>query len=146
MYVRISLFAIAALLLAAHFFRAGHFLLVALSLATPLLFLYKKRWSLILLQLAAFGASATWLRAAFELVELRQQADRSWIAAAVILGAVALFTLVAGLLLNSRRLLKRYPLQSLRPCQRLHCGSEPGPQPDVWRAEPAPAGDQQSGA
>jgi hypothetical protein len=109
MSVRIGLFAIAALLLGAHFFRAGNFLLVALCLATPLLFLYKKRWSLILLQLAAYGATASWLQAALQLVQFRQQAARPWAAAAVILVAVALFTLVAGLLMNSRCMRERYP-------------------------------------
>ena len=110
MFVRIIFFAIAALLLGAHFFRVGNFLLVTLCLATPLLFLYRKRWSLILLQLTAYGATATWLRAAVELVEFRQQAGRPWTAAALILGAVAVFTLVAGLLMNSRCLRERYPL------------------------------------
>ena len=76
MFVRISLFAIAALLLGAHFFRASNFLLVDLCLAMPLLFLYKKRWSLILLQLAAYGATVSWLWAALQLVEFHQQAGR----------------------------------------------------------------------
>jgi len=109
MLVRISLFVIAALLLGAHFFRSGNFLLVALCLATPLLFLYRKRWSLILLQLTAYAATASWLWTALQLVALRQQADRSWIAAALILGAVAAFTALAGWLLNSRAMRERYP-------------------------------------
>jgi hypothetical protein len=109
MSVRISLFAIAAVLLGAHFLRAGSFLLVALCLATPLLFLHKKRWSLIVLQLAAYGAAAGWLWAALRIVEFRQQAGRPWAVAAAILVAVALFTLVAGLLLNSRGMRERYP-------------------------------------
>ena len=109
MSVRISLFVIAALLLGAHFLRVGNFLLVAVCLATPLLFLYKKRWSLILLQFTAYGATASWLWAALQLVEFRQQAGRPWTAAAIILGAVALFTLVAGLLMNSRCMRERYP-------------------------------------
>lgn len=109
MSVRIGLFVIAALLLGAHFLRAGNFLLVALCLATPLLFLYKKRWSLILLQLTAYGATARWLWAALQLVEFRQQAGRPWATAALILGAVALVTLVAGLLMNSRCMRERYP-------------------------------------
>ena len=109
MSVRISLFAIAALLMGAHFFRGDNFLLVALCLATPLLFLYKQRWSLILLQLTAYGASATWLWTAFELVALRQQAGRPWTTAALILGAVACFTWVAGWLMNSRCMRERYP-------------------------------------
>ncbi|MHB1591611.1 MAG: hypothetical protein ACYCTW_08770 [Sulfuricella sp.] len=110
MSVRISLFVIAALLLGAHFLRAGNFLLVALCLAMPLLFLYKRRWSLILLQFTAYCATASWLWVALQLVEFRQQTGRSWTAAAIILGAVALFTLVAGLLMNSRCMRERYPL------------------------------------
>lgn len=108
MFLRISLFAIAGLLLAAHFFRSGNVLLAALCLATPLLFLCRKRWSLILLQLTAYAATASWLWTALRLVAIRQQADRPWIAAALILGAVALFTLVTGLLLNSRSMRERY--------------------------------------
>ena len=109
MSVRIGVFVIAALLLGAHFLRAGNFLLVALCLATPLLFLYKKRRSLILLQFAAYCATASWLWTAFRLVEFRRQMGRPWTAAAVILGAVALLTLVAGLLMNSRCMRERYP-------------------------------------
>ena len=108
MSVRIILFILAALLAGAHFYRAGNYLLVALSLATPLLFLYKRRWSLILLQFAAYAATAEWLWAALQLVEVRQQTGRPWTTAAIILGAVALFTLTAGLLMNSRCLRERY--------------------------------------
>ncbi len=108
MPVRITLYVIAALLLGAHFYRAGSYLLVALCLATPMLFLFKKRWSLILLELAAYGAAATWLGATLALVAVRQQVGRPWTVAAVILGAVALFTLVAGLLLNSRAMREHY--------------------------------------
>ena len=112
MVTRIGLFALAAVLLAAHFFRAGSFLLVTLCLAAPLLFCLKKRWSLILLQLGAYCASATWLAATLSLVQLRRQGGQPWTAAAVILGAVTLFTLLAGLLLNSRCMRERYPLRT----------------------------------
>ena len=37
--------------------------------------------------------------------------DRNWIAAAIILGSVALFTLLAGLLLNARVIRERYSRQ-----------------------------------
>lgn len=108
MAFRIVLFIIAAALTAAHFFRAGNHGLVALSLATPLLFLYRKQVSLVLLQLAAYGATANWLVATLLLVQMRQQIGRPWTTAAVILGAVALLTLLAGLLLNSRAMRERY--------------------------------------
>ncbi|NDP48943.1 MAG: hypothetical protein GZ085_11275 [Sulfuriferula multivorans] len=107
MSLRIILFVIAASLLGAHFFRAGNVLLVALCLATPLLFLFKKRWSLILLQFTAYCATGVWLWAAFQLVEFRQLVGQPWTAAAIILCTVALFTLVSGLLMNSRCMRER---------------------------------------
>lgn len=111
MALRIGLFVTAALLMAAHYVRVGNLALVALCLATPLLFLYRHGWSLILLQLAAYCASASWLGVALALVQERMQIGRPWSAAALILGAVTVLTLAAGLLLNSRCLRERYPLR-----------------------------------
>jgi len=108
MVFRIVLFIVAAALTAAHFFRAGSYAMVALSLATPLLFLNRKRWSLVLLQLAAYAATLNWLIVTLLLVQMRQQVGRPWNTAAIILGAVALLTLTAGLLMNSRSLRERY--------------------------------------
>lgn len=108
MLLRTVLVSVAALLLGAHFLREGNYVLVAACLAAPLLFLWKKRWSLVLLQLMAYGAAATWIVVAFQLVEVRQQTGRPWTVAVLILGLVALFTLVAGLLLNSRAIRQRY--------------------------------------
>ena|SRR5487761_2577042 len=109
MRLRISLFVVAALLLGAHFLRAGHLMLVVLCLAAPLLFLWRNRWSLMLLQFLAYCAAGTWIGLAIELVQLRQRWGQPWAVAAIILGAVALFTLLAGLLLNSRAIEARYP-------------------------------------
>ena len=108
MAFRIVLFIIAAALTAAHFLRAENYGLVALSLVKPLLFLYRKPWSLMVLQLAAYGAMANWLIAALLLIQMRQQIGRPWTTAAIILGAVAMLTLLAGLLLNSRCMRERY--------------------------------------
>ena len=109
MVLRVALIVLAALLLGAHFLRESNFVLMAVCVAAPLLFLWKKRSSLIALQLMAYAAAATWTVVAFRLAEVRQQTGRSWTAAVVILGAVAMFTLVAGLLLNSRAISERYP-------------------------------------
>ncbi len=106
---RRALFVLAAALMAAHFFRAGEMWLMALSLAAPLLFFFRQRWSLILLQLGAYCASAAWLGATFSLVQMRQQGGRPWTIAVVILGVVVALTLLAGLLLNSRRMRDAYP-------------------------------------
>jgi hypothetical protein len=108
MILRIILFAVAALLLGAHFYRAEQLLPVAFCLAAPLMFFWRKRGSLILLQLLAYGGAATWIDAAIRLVRFRQELGRPWTAAAIILGAVALYTLTTGLLLNSRSIVDRY--------------------------------------
>jgi hypothetical protein len=109
MALRLGLFITAALLLGAHFLRLGNLVLVALCLCAPLLFLHRKRRVLIVLQLLAYGAAATWIVAAVSLVESRLQSGQPWTLAAIILGGVALFTLLAGLLLNSRVVRERYP-------------------------------------
>jgi hypothetical protein len=110
MALRIGLFITAALLLGAHFLRLGNLVLVAVCLCAPLLLLYRKRWVLIASQLLAYGAAAIWILSAVRLVESRLQSGQPWNLAAIILGAVALVTLLAGLLLNSRTVRERYPL------------------------------------
>ncbi len=106
---RVSLFVLAALLLGAHFLREGNWVVTVLCLCTPLLLLYRRRWVLAALQILAYGAAATWITVAAGLVQVRQAEGRSWTLAVVILGATALVTLLAGLLLNSRLLKDRYP-------------------------------------
>ena len=115
MILRISLFVTAALLLGAHFLRAGNLPLVALCLAAPLLFLWKQSWSLILLQFLAYCAALTWVAVAVQLVQMRQQLGQPWTAAVVILGSVGLFTVFAGLLLNSRVIREHYPDNRVSP-------------------------------
>jgi hypothetical protein len=109
MILRISLFVIAALLLGAHFLRAGNLAMLALCVAAPLLFLWRRRWSLVLLQFLAYCAAGTWVAVAVQLVQMRQQMGQAWTAAVIILGSVGLFTVLAGLLLNSRAIRERYP-------------------------------------
>jgi len=110
MALRIGLFVTAAMLLGAHYLRQGNLVLAALCLCAPLLLLYRKRWVLIVLPLLAYGAAASWIVLAVRLVESRLQSGQPWKLAAIILGAVALFTLLAGLQLNSRSVRERYPL------------------------------------
>ena len=108
MALRIGLYAVAALLLGAHFLRESSFIAVALCAAAPLLFLWRRRWVPIALQIMAYAAAAIWIITAVHLVDQRQLEGRGWTAAAIILGSVALLTLLAGLLLNSRVIRARY--------------------------------------
>jgi hypothetical protein len=109
MGLRISLYIVDSLLLGAHFLRGGSLAMVVLCLAAPLLFLWRQRWSLILLQFLAYGAAGVWIAVAVQLVQMRQRAGLPWTLAATILGCVALYTLLSGVLLNSRAIRKRYP-------------------------------------
>lgn len=101
---------IAAVLLAAHFVRLGELALVAVCLCTPLLLLYRKRRVLLLLQALAYAGAATWMVVAARLVQARVLSGQHWTLAAAILGGVALFTVLAGLLLNSRTVRQAYPV------------------------------------
>lgn len=82
---------------------------MVVSILVPLLLLIRKRWSLILVQLSAYAAAGVWLSTAIHLVQERMISARPWSGAAIILGSVALFSMFAGLLLNSRKVQERYP-------------------------------------
>jgi hypothetical protein len=79
------------------------------SVLVPLLLLIRKRWSLILVQLLAYAAAGVWLPTAIHLVQERMISARPWSSAAIILGSVALFSMFAGILLNSPTVKAKYP-------------------------------------
>jgi len=108
MIARIVPYIIATWLIAAHFLRTGHLILTALCLATPLLFLVRRRWSLLLLQLLVYAAAVIWLFTAWQLVEMRRTFGQPWLLAAAILLTVAAVSVLAGLLLRSTTLQQRY--------------------------------------
>lgn len=108
MITRVSLYVVAALLIGAHFLRAGNMVLVGLCVAAPLLFFWRHRASLIVLQLFAYLAAWRWIDTALRLVEVREQMGKPWTVAVLILGGVALFTVTTGLLLNARSMRERY--------------------------------------
>jgi hypothetical protein len=105
---RISIYVVAAVLIAAHFLRVGDMVVVALCLATPLLFLVRRHWSLLVLQWLAYMAAAIWLFTAWQIVDMRLAFGQPWLRAALILLAVAVFSMLAGGLLRRRSLQLRY--------------------------------------
>lgn len=99
--------ALSALLLAAHFLRAGTTLPMLLALALLPLLAVHRRWARRTLQLALALAALEWLRTALGLARYRLQAGEPWARMALILGAVALIAALSALLLESRRLRAR---------------------------------------
>ena len=112
MALRITPLLIACVLLGAHFLRSGDVLLMALSVAAPLLLRVRVRWSLWLLQAGAYCGALVWVYTAFELIHRRMMLGAPWTRLAVILFAVAAFTAAAGALMNTRKLRARYPRAS----------------------------------
>lgn len=108
MISRISVYIAAALLIAAHFLRIGNMIGVGLCLAMPLLFLVRRRWSLLLLRWLAYVAAVIWLATAWQIVALRLSFGQPWLRAAAILVAVAAVNVLAGGLLRSNTLQARY--------------------------------------
>jgi hypothetical protein len=60
-------------------------------------------------QFSAYAGAAVWVYTALQIVRERMMFGRPWGLAVIILGTVALFTIFAGLLLNSRTIKVRYP-------------------------------------
>lgn len=96
------------LLLAAHFFRAGDYLLTAIPLASLVLLLIPRRWSALLLQILLLLAAAEWLRSMVAFIEVRQMLNLPWTRLACILGGVFLWNILAALLFETPPLRRRY--------------------------------------
>jgi hypothetical protein len=109
MTLRLLPFVIASLLLGAHFLRDGSLGLLLVSILAPLLLRIRKRWILIALQMWAYSGAAVWLYTTVSLIQERMMVGTPWGVAVLILGSVALFSVAAGALLDSRAVRERYP-------------------------------------
>jgi hypothetical protein len=97
------------ILLSAHFsYMKFPLILSIISLLTPLLFLYKKRFSLIIIQVILFLGTLEWLRAT--VIHVQQHLDNGvpWLRLVFILGLVIAFTAYAAWSLSSAVFRKYY--------------------------------------
>lgn len=90
---------LAALLLAAHFLRAGNLGATAFSLVFPALLFLRRRWAVRVVQGILVAGSCEWLRTLYILADQRQQEGAPWIRMALILGVVAVLSAGAALAL-----------------------------------------------
>jgi len=100
--------ALSALLLAAHFLRAGAWPGVAASLALLALLAIPRRWAARAAQAALVLGAAEWVRTLLLLVAARREAQAPYVRLAAILAAVAAVTAASALVFESRRLRDRY--------------------------------------
>jgi hypothetical protein len=97
-----SLSALAILILAAHFFRAGSVGLVLVCVGLWVLLFIRRRWAMRVLQVGLLLGALEWGRTLVLLVMHRRAAGLPSLRLAVILGTVALFTGGCALLLSPR--------------------------------------------
>lgn len=96
------------LLLAAHFYRAGQLLIAVGCLLLPLLLLVRRPWVPWLFQALLVLGALEWLRTLYVFAGMRMAFDQPWGRLAVILGTVAAFTALSGLVFLGTRLRSRY--------------------------------------
>jgi len=94
--------ALAILILAAHFFRAGSVGLVVVCLGLLILLLVRRTWAMRVLQAGLLLGALEWARTLVLLALERRSMGLPFLRLVVILGAVALFTGGCALLLPLR--------------------------------------------
>ena len=96
------------LLLGAHFYRAGLVPATVLCVAALFLLFVPKPWVPRLFQAVLVLGAFEWLRTLYLFAQMRIAWGEPWTRLAVILGAVALFTALSGLVFRHRNLAARY--------------------------------------
>jgi len=107
-FVRLLPVILSAFLVSAHFLRNQQWLAVVITLAVLALLLVRKRWVVYLAQLGLVLASLEWVGTGLQLVQTRQAMGVEWTRLAVIIGGVALFTLLSALVFLLPALRSRY--------------------------------------
>jgi hypothetical protein len=93
---------LAFLVLAAHFLRAGQWLLIAACFVAMVLAWVPRKWTGILVSILLAAGAMEWLRTMTLLMRVRQMQDEPWIRMVVILGSVAVFTVLCIVCMRDR--------------------------------------------
>ena len=109
-FVRLLPPAIAALVLAAHFHRAGNPIVAGLAAALVALLFVPRAWAARVVQLGLAAGALEWVLTLIRLVELRQATGQPYGRLAAILGGVAAFTAASALVFRNRQLRGRFGL------------------------------------
>jgi hypothetical protein len=113
--VRLLPIFLSAVLLTAHFLKAGLYPFVAAALAFPFVLLVRRRWAARLVQVVLVLGALEWVRTAMRLITERQAEGRGWMRLAIILAAVAAITAASALVFRLDALKKRYQLGGATP-------------------------------
>ena len=101
---------LAAVLLAAHFYRAGQLALAALSVGALVLLAVPRPWAARVLQVALLAGAFEWLRTLALFAAARMAMGQPYLRLALILVAVAAFTAASAVGFQQAALRRRYRL------------------------------------
>jgi hypothetical protein len=99
------------LLLGAHFLRTGNGAFVVVCALVPFLLFLRRPWVPRALQVLLILGAAEWVHTLWGFAAIRRAEGRPWTRMALILGAVALVTLLSALVFRSKGLRQRYGLE-----------------------------------
>jgi len=114
-FLRLLPVIISLILLAAHFLRAGQTVIVVVLVLLALLLFIKKSWVPGVIQLSLLLGAVEWARTLMSVAHIRMEYGMPWTRMALILGAVALFTVCSGLVFRNTNLRKRYSEKTAPP-------------------------------
>ena len=101
---------LAAILLAAHFYRAGQIVLAALSVAALVLLAIPCAWAARALQVVLVAGALEWLRTLVMFASARMAMGQPYLRLTLILLAVAAFTAASAIVFRQATLRRRYRL------------------------------------
>ena len=99
---------LSALMLAAHFSRAGNFVGIIASVAVLILLAIRKKWVARALQVLLVAGGFVWINTAWTIAKFRYAAGQPFGRMLIILGIVALFTIASALVFETKRLRRFY--------------------------------------
>lgn len=100
---------VSSVLLAAHFSRIQLDWLAVIAILFPLILLIKRKWILRIYQIYLVGGAIIWTERLLHLRKIRIEEGNPWIRLVIILGAIALISLVSAFLLQNKKVQKTYP-------------------------------------
>jgi hypothetical protein len=103
---------LSAVLLGAHFFRAGLIPVVIFVLMCPFLLLFRRAWAARFVQIVLVLGTLEWFKTLFILMSERHAGGQPWIRLAIIIGLVAVFTGCSASIFRCASLKTRYKLKN----------------------------------
>lgn len=106
---------LSAIVLAAHFLRAGIFPLVVVSLSLVALLFVRQPWAARAIQIGLLLGTSEWLRTLIVLVSFRMQSHEPFTRLAIIIGSVAAVTASSALMVQTQTLRRHFRLAVSEP-------------------------------